>query len=271
MDYYKRLLKNVKQIRKLTSFEPEIALVLGSGLGDYASKIKVECEINYSLLKDFPVSTVAGHDGKFVFGTVGGKKIVAMKGRVHYYEGYDIHDVVLPIRLMKLLGAKKLILTNAAGGMDDDMNPGDFMMIKDHVSLFIPSPLIGKNIEELGTRFPDMTQVYSPDLQKKILEAASSLNIPIKQGVYVQLSGPQYETPHEIQILKKIANATGMSTVVEAIAAKHMGMEICGISLITNKAAGLSSSTLNHEEVKEAANKAARNFENLVTTLIERM
>lgn len=271
MDYMKRLENCVKQIRKITDFEPEVALVLGSGLGDYAKNIDVVAEVSYTLIKGFPVSTVAGHDGKFVFGTVGDKKIVAMKGRVHYYEGYKMEDVVLPMRVMKMLGATKVILTNAAGGMDDDMNPGDFMMITDHISCFVPSPLIGPNLEKLGTRFPDMSQVYSLELQKKIEDAAQALQIPLKKGVYIQLTGPQYETPTEIQMMRKFGNACGMSTVVEAIAARHMGLEICGISLITNKAAGLSKVQLNHEEVKAAADKAAADFEKLVSALIKSM
>lgn len=271
MDYMARLEKCVKQIRKVTDFEPEIAITLGSGLGDFAEKIDVKAEVRYSDIKGFPVSTVAGHDGKFVFGIVEGKKIVAMKGRVHYYEGYSMNEVVLPMRVMKMLGAKKVILTNAAGGMDDDMNSGDFMMITDHIACFVPSPLIGPNLEKLGTRFPDMSQIYSLELQKKIEEAAASLQIPLKKGVYIQLTGPQYETPTEIQMLRKFGNACGMSTVVEAIAARHMGLEICGISLITNKAAGLSKVQLNHEEVKAAADKAAKDFDRLITALIKSM
>ena len=260
----------LEQIRSKTDFEPLMAVVLGSGLGGYASKMEVVCEIPYSEIDGFPVSTVQGHDGKFLFGYVEGVPIVAMKGRVHFYEGYAIDDVVLPIRTMGLLGAKYILLTNAAGGIDFDFEPGDLMLIEDHISSFIRSPLIGENIEELGVRFPDMSRVYDLKLCECIRRAASSEGIDIKEGTYLQTSGPQFETPTEIKMFRTLgASAVGMSTVVEAIAAHHMGMRVCGISCISNMAAGILDQPLTHSEVQITADKVAHKFERLVSGLIK--
>ena len=260
----------LEQIRSKTDFEPLMAVVLGSGLGDYASKMEVVCEIPYSEIDGFPVSTVQGHDGRFLFGYVEGVPIVAMKGRVHFYEGYGIDDVVLPIRTMGLLGAKYILLTNAAGGIDLDFEPGDLMLIEDHISSFIRSPLIGENIEELGVRFPDMSRVYDLKLCDCIRRAASSEGIDIKEGTYLQTSGPQFETPTEIKMFRTLgASAVGMSTVVEAIAAHHMGLRVCGISCISNMAAGILDQPLTHSEVQITADKVAHKFERLVSGLIK--
>ena len=260
----------LEQIRSKTDFEPLMAVVLGSGLGGYASKMEVVCEIPYSEIDGFPVSTVQGHDGRFLFGYVEGVPIVAMKGRVHFYEGYGIDDVVLPIRTMGLLGAKYILLTNAAGGIDLDFEPGDLMLIEDHISSFIRSPLIGENIEELGVRFPDMSRVYDLKLCDCIRRAASSEGIDIKEGTYLQTSGPQFETPTEIKMFRTLgASAVGMSTVVEAIAAHHMGLRVCGISCISNMAAGILDQPLTHSEVQITADKVAHKFERLVTGLIK--
>ena len=260
----------LEQIRSKTDFEPLMAVVLGSGLGGYASKMEVVCEIPYSEIDGFPVSTVQGHDGRFLFGYVEGVPIVAMKGRVHFYEGYAIDDVVLPIRMMGLLGAKYILLTNAAGGIDLDFEPGDLMLIEDHISSFIRSPLIGENIEELGVRFPDMSRVYDLKLCECIRRAASSEGIDIKEGTYLQTSGPQFETPTEIKMFRTLgASAVGMSTVVEAIAAHHMGLRVCGISCISNMAAGILDQPLTHSEVQITADKVAHKFERLVTGLIK--
>ena len=260
----------LEQIRSKTDFEPLMAVVLGSGLGGYASKMEVVCEIPYSEIDGFPVSTVQGHDGRFLFGYVEGVPIVAMKGRVHFYEGYAIDDVVLPIRTMGLLGAKYILLTNAAGGIDLDFEPGDLMLIEDHISNFIRSPLIGENIEELGVRFPDMSRVYDLELCECIRRAASSEGIDIKEGTYLQTSGPQFETPTEIKMFRTLgASAVGMSTVVEAIAAHHMGMRVCGISCISNMAAGILDQPLTHSEVQITADKVAQKFERLVSGLIK--
>ncbi len=269
---YEKLLNCYKSIRKITAFEPEVALVLGSGLGGYADDIQIECEVDYHDIEDFPVSTVPGHAGKFVFGYVDKKKVVCMKGRVHYYEGYPISDVVLPTRLMKMLGAKTLFLTNASGGINADFEAGDFMMLNDHVSVFAPNPLVGPNIDELGTRFPDMSHVYDEELQKVIRDAAKKLGIVLKEGIYAQLTGPSFESPAEIQMLSKLGiDAVGMSTVVEAITANHMGMKICGISCVCNMAAGICKTPLTHEEVQAAANAAAPKFKSLVTETIRMM
>ena len=258
------------QIRRKTDFVPRTALVLGSGLGGYAEQIEGVCEISYSEIEGFPVSTVPGHEGKFVFGYVGQEPVVCMQGRVHYYEGYAVRDVVLPIRLMRLLGAERLVLTNAAGGIRKDLEAGDLMLITDQVSLFAPNPLVGPNEEAFGVRFPDMSRIYDPALRAVIQKAAEEESIPLKEGVYVQLTGPSFETPAEIRMLGLLGcDAAGMSTAVEAIAAVHAGMKVCGISCISNKAAGLSERPLSHEEVQEAANLAAPRFIRLLTKTLE--
>ena len=260
------------RIREKTDFKPEIALILGSGLGDYADGIQIETTVDYSEIEGFPVSTVTGHKGRFVFGYVGEVPVVIMQGRVHYYEGYPMTDVVLPTRLMGLLGAKKLILTNAAGGINEHFRPGDFMMITDHIATGVPSPLIGPNLEELGPRFPDMSEVYSRRIQDVIREAASDCGISLREGVYVQLTGPNYETPAEVKMCKIWGgDAVGMSTACEAVAARHMGMEIGGISCITNLAAGISKEKLDHKEVQETADRVSKDFKRLVTKIIETM
>ena len=273
---YEKLTDCLRQVREKTDFVPEIALVLGSGLGDYGETIDKVCEIDYHEIEGFPVSTVPGHAGKFIFGYVrdAARKVpvVLMSGRVHYYEGYEITDVVLPVRLMGLLGAGVLFLTNAAGGIAPRLKVGDLMLIQDHISSFVPNPLRGENIEELGTRFPDMTAVYTPRLQEIITEAAADSGIKLQKGVYLQTGGPSFETPAEIRLYQRMgADAVGMSTVVEAIAARHMNLEICGISCISNKAAGFNEKPLTHAEVKEAADAAAPRFRALVTESILRI
>ena len=266
---YEKLQKCVSVIREKTDFVPEVALILGSGLGEYAKNMDVKAESPYSEIEGFPVSTVAGHDGRFLFGYVGKVPMVIMKGRVHYYEGYPMTDVVLPTRLMGMLGAKKLILTNAAGGVNLNYKPGDFMLLTDHITTAIPSPLIGENPEELGTRFPDMSEVYSLRMREIIKAEAEKLEIPLREGVYVQFTGPAYETPAEIRMCRSWGgDAVGMSTACEAVAAKHMGMEICGISCITNMAAGVSKKPLNHKEVQETADRVAVQFKELITAVV---
>lgn len=268
---YNKLQHCYECVRKKTDFVPKAAIVLGSGLGDYAETIRVEDELSYSEIDGFPVSTVPGHAGKFIFGYVDRIPVVCMKGRVHFYEGYPISDVVLPARLMRLMGAEILFLTNAAGGVNTSFHAGDLMMIKDHISVFAPNPLIGPNIDELGTRFPDMSEVYDSDLQKAIISAAKENGIFLQEGVYAQLTGPSFESPAEIRMLRALGcDAVGMSTVVEAIAANHMGMKICGISCICNLAAGMTVNPLTHKEVQEAADKAAPNFKKLVTETVKK-
>ena len=262
---YEKLLNCYKCYKEKIDFEPKVAVVLGSGLGNFAKTVDVRAELPYSEIEGFPVSTVPGHAGKFIFGYIHEVPVVLMQGRVHFYEGYPITDVVLPARLMKLMGAKILFLTNAAGGIDPSFHAGALMLIRDHISCFAPNPLIGANIEELGTRFPDMSHVYDEDLQDIIRGSAKENDIELFEGVYAQLTGPSFESPAEIRMLHTLgANAVGMSTVVEAIAANHMGMKICGISCISNLAAGMSSSPLNHEEVQAAADAVAPKFEKLL-------
>ncbi|MDE7334414.1 MAG: purine-nucleoside phosphorylase [Lachnospiraceae bacterium] len=266
---YEKVAKCYESIKDRLPFQPKVALVLGSGLGNYADTMDVKAQIDYSEIDGFPVSTVPGHEGRFIFGYVKDVPVVCMKGRVHYYEGYPITDVVLPTRLMKMMGAEILFLTNASGGINPSFGAGSFMLIKDHISCFAPNPLIGANIEELGCRFPDMSTVYDRKLQEIIRQKARECNIPLHEGVYVQLTGPSFESPAEIKMLRGLgADAVGMSTVVEAIAANHMGMKICGISCVANLAAGMTDQPLTHEEVQEASNKAAPLFRQLVTEAI---
>lgn len=262
----------LKCIRNKTDFQPKVALVLGSGLGDLAEQIQIVSSIDYSEIDGFPQSTVIGHKGRFVFGYIDTTPVVIMQGRVHYYEGYTMEEVVLPIRLMHAMGADILFLTNAAGGLGDNFECGDLMLITDHIGCFVPNPLLGKNEDTLGTRFPDMSSVYDKELQEVILSASEKLNISMKKGVYLQLTGPSYETPAEIQMCKMLgASAVGMSTVVEAIVANHMKMKICGISFISNLAAGINKSPLSHEEVKAAADAVAPQFQALVKLAISKM
>lgn len=269
MNIYEKLKNACEAVREKTDFIPETALVLGSGLGAFGVRVKKVCEISYGEIKGFPVSTVAGHNGKFIFGFIGSIKVVVMQGRVHYYEGYDVSDVVMPIRLMGMLGAKKIILTNAAGGINKNFNQGCLMLITDHISSLVPSVLRGQNIDELGVRFPDMTEVYSEKMRAAAKKVAKKAGIRLEEGVYIQTQGPNYETPCEINAYRMWgADAVGMSTACEAIAAKHMGMEICGISCITNMAAGLNNAPLTHEEVKATADRVAGEFERLVEGLI---
>lgn len=259
-------------IRERTDFVPKVALTLGSGLGNFADQIQVACEISYKDLPGFPVSTVAGHDGKFIMGYVGEVPVICMKGRVHYYEGYPMEQVVLPARVMHALGAEILFLTNAAGGTKENWRPGQLAMITDHIACFVRNPLIGPNDDDEGVRFPDMSEVYDKELQALLMSTAQENNIPLDTGCYVQLTGPSFETPAEIRMIKALGgDLVGMSTVVEAIVARHMGMRVCGVSLVSNLAAGISPVPLSHKDVSEAGEKAAPMFTRLVASAIERM
>lgn len=269
---YNKLMSCLASVREKTNFKPEVALILGSGLGDFADEIKIVDTIEYTDIEGFPVSTVKGHKGRFVFGYVEETPVVIMQGRVHYYEGYPMSDVVLPTRLMGMMGAKKLLLTNAAGGCNKNFKPGDLMMITDHLTTGVPSPLIGPNIEELGTRFPDMSEVYSKRLQEVITNCAKECGIELQKGVYVQFTGPNYETPAEVRLAQIWGgDAIGMSTACEAMTARHMGMEVCGISCITNMAAGISEVALDHKEVQETADRVAKAFKALVAKIVVNM
>lgn len=269
---YEKLLACYESVSEKIDFKPKVALVLGSGLGGFGEEIQVVETLDYGEIEGFPVSTVPGHMGRFLFGYVGSVPVVAMQGRVHYYEGYSMDMVVLPVRLMKMMGAEILFLTNAAGGVNYDFHPGDLMVIKDQIASFVPSPLIGANIEELGPRFCDMSEVYDKSLRSLIEKTAEDLGISIREGVYLQFSGPAYETPSEVRMARVLgADAVGMSTACEAVAANHMGMKICGISCITNLACGMSEKPLSHQEVQETADRVGALFQKLVKESIIRM
>ena len=269
---YEKLMNCYESFRKQVDFKPEVAIVLGSGLGDFADESRVEAELPYEKIDGFPVSTVVGHAGKFIFGYLKDVPVVCMKGRIHYYEGYAMSDVVLPTRLMKLMGAKILFLTNASGGINKEFKAGDLMLITDHIAALVQNPLIGPNMEELGTRFPDMSEVYRKDLCELIRTTAKENGVDLKEGVYIQFTGPSYETPAEVRAAGILgADAVGMSTAVEAIAANHMGMKVCGISCVCNLAAGISPTPLTHAEVQEAADAASEKFRVLVRESVLKM
>lgn len=269
MDKYFKLNRCLDIIRKETDFVPRVGIILGSGLGALADEIEVRASINYSDIEGFPISTVAGHKGRFVFGYIDHVPVVIMQGRVHYYEGYSMEEVVLPTRLMRLMGAEIIMLTNAAGGVNFNFKSGDFMIIEDHISTFVNSPLVGANIDEMGLRFPDMSMVYDKNLNSIIEQTASDLGIDIKRGVYMQLSGPNFETPAEVRMCRTLgADAVGMSTACEAMAAKHCGFKVCGISCISNLACGMTDSPLTHEEVQQTADRVAVLFKKLITNSV---
>lgn len=269
---FDRLREGYQYCRSVTDFRPQVGLILGSGLGNYARNMDVVCEIPYNEIPGFPVSTVEGHDGRFLFGHIGGVPAVVMKGRVHFYEGYTMEEVVMPVRLMKILGIETLFLTNAAGGINRSFQAGDFMMLTDHISSFVPSPLVGENVEEFGTRFPDMTHIYDEELQQLIRDTAREEQIEVKEGVYLQTSGPNFESPAEIRMFAALgADAVGMSTACEAMAARHAGIRVCAISCISNMACGITGAELSHVEVQETADRRAEEFERLVTSVISRL
>ncbi len=256
-------------IRSKIEMQPEIAAVLGSGLGVLADEVEEAVEINYADIPHFPVSTVEGHAGKLVIGKLEGKAVMVMKGRFHYYEGYGMDEVAFPIRVMKLLGINNLLVTNAAGGINKKFEPGDLMLIKDHIKFFSESPLRGKNIEAFGPRFNDMSDCYTAALRETAKEIAYGLGLVLQEGVYGFMPGPSYETPAEIKMLDVLgADAVGMSTVPEVIVATHAGMKILGISCISNMAAGILDQPLHHEEVMETAESVKEKFLTLVRAII---
>lgn len=267
---YEKLERAYKDLRTKTDFEPELAIVLGSGLGKLADQVEKLGELSYKDIEGFPVSTAPGHKGRFIFTEIHGVKTVIMQGRVHYYEGYPMSDVVLPTRLMGMMGAKTLIVTNACGGANPEFNVGDLMVIRDHIAQFVPSPLIGTNVEQLGVRFPDMTEVYKKEYGDLVLKIGQEKGFNMREGVYCQFTGPAYETPTEVRMAALLgADAVGMSTTVESTAARHMGMDVCGISLITNKAAGLSDELLSEQEVIDAGEAASEYFIELVLEFVK--
>lgn len=261
----------IDYIKRKGITEPKVGLILGSGLGDLADEIEESIQLDYSDIPNFPVSTVEGHDGKLVYGTLAGKKVIALKGRFHYYEGYDLNKVTFPVRIFNELGVESVIITNAAGGVNESFNPGDLMIITDHLNFTGSNPLIGQNISEHGPRFVDMTETYSQRGQQLLKDIAKDNDFPIKEGVYTWFTGPTYETPAEIKATRVMGgDAVGMSTVPEAIVAKHCGLEVFGISCITNLAAGMQAE-LNHEEVVEVSTKVKPRFKLLITELINQI
>lgn len=269
---YTKINEAASYIQKQYASPIDIAIILGSGLGPLANEIKNPTIIDYADIPHFPVSTIPGHEGKLYIGHIGEKTVCAMKGRFHYYEGHDMETITLPIRVFSKLGISKLIVTNACGGIRDDLNPGQITLISDHIGFMLPSPLRGPNLDEFGPRFKDMTEVYSKEYRDIAKETAMKLNISLQEGVYAFFKGPMFETPAEIRALKVIgADMVGMSTVPEAIVARHCGMKTLGISLITNKAAGLGNSELNHQEVMETANKAEKDLVKLTKEIIQQM
>lgn len=269
----RRKLTEAKQyIKERLTSNINIGLVLGSGLGELAEQIQNPLVLPYKDIPHFPVSTVPGHEGQLVIGTVQDKEVVAMQGRFHYYEGYSMDEVVLPIRVMSLLGIDSLIVTNAAGGINDRFSNGDLMIIEDHLNFFGTNPLIGPNDETLGPRFPDMTEAYDRKFIQLTKDAATKLNIPIQQGVYAGVTGPVYETPSEVKMLQVLgADAVGMSTVPEVIAARHMGLRVLGITCISNLASGINTTELSHEEVIKTTNHVKASFIRLVKQVIATM
>ena len=244
--------------------------MLGSGLGDFASSLSQAVSIRYEDIPNWPVSTVAGHEGRLVIGELAGRAVVALSGRAHFYEGHDLRTVTFSTRVLGALGVKVLILTNAAGGVNTSFTPGDLMIIDDHINLLGSNPLVGPNDERFGVRFPDLTNVYSPRLRQAADAAGQALGIPLRHGIYVGWHGPSYETPAEVRYLRTIgADAVGMSTVPEAIVARHMGVEVLGISCITNLAAGVLPQPLNHDEVLETAKRVRGKFISLLTNIVD--
>jgi purine-nucleoside phosphorylase len=269
---YERAEHAARVIRSKTSEEPRIAIVLGSGLGGFADDFEDAIAIPYEDIPDFKRSTAEGHAGRLVVGKVDNIPVLAMQGRVHYYEGYSLEDVTFPIRVFKLLGVKTLILTNAAGGINIELDQGTLMVISDHLNLMGINPLRGENDDRFGPRFPDMTAVYSPELQELVVEEAHAMGVELRRGVYAALSGPSYETPAEIVLMRNFgADAVGMSTVPEAIVARQVDIEVLGISCITNMAAGISDEPINHEEVMETGNRVRETFTRLLRRVIGRI
>ncbi|MBR3227286.1 MAG: purine-nucleoside phosphorylase [Erysipelotrichaceae bacterium] len=268
-EYFK---KSADYIKERIDTTPEIGLILGSSLGPLAAGIEDPIVIDYKDIPNFLISTVKSHAGKLIFGKVGGKEIVCMSGRFHSYEGYDFEQLVIPIRVMKLLGVKTVILTNAAGGVNPEYNVGDIMIVKDHIKLNGSSPLRGPNVEEFGPRFFDVTYMYDPELRKLAWDCAKESRLTFREGVYMFMPGPQFETPAEIRAIRLLGgDSVGMSTVTEALTAAHCGMKVLAFSVITNMAAGVIDRALTTEEVTEAANMIAENFSSYIKNVISRI
>ena len=266
---YERAEHATRIIRARTTVEPRIAVVLGSGLGGFADDFEEPVAIPYDEIPGFSRSTAQGHVGRMVIGKIDGIPVLAMQGRLHYYEGYSLEEVTFPVRTFGLLGIKTLVLTNASGGINVQLSQGALMVISDHVNLMGVNPLRGPNDERFGPRFPDMSAVYSAELQELVVEEAKAIGIEVRRGIYGALSGPSYETPAEIHLLRNLgADAVGMSTVPEAIVARHMGLEVLGISCITNMAAGISDEPINHEDVMATGDRVRETFTELLRRVI---
>lgn len=272
MSTYEKILQSVEFLKSKTALRPTLGVVLGSGLGSFGNLVKKEFVARFEEIPNFHKPSVVGHGGQLIFGTLEGVPLIVQQGRIHYYEGHSMEEVVHPVRVLAQLGVKSVVLTNAAGGIQSGLSPGDLLVIRDHLNLMGANPLRGPNISELGPRFPDMTTAYSKRLRKIIETAYKRHNLRYCEGVYAALAGPTYETAAEIQYLKKIgADAVGMSTVPETIALRHMNVEVVGISCITNMAAGLSSQEISHEEVTETGKRVEKVFANLLTDIIKGM
>ena len=268
----KKIQEATAYIQSIVSTQPRLGIVLGSGLGSFTKELNIEKEIPYSDIPHFPVSTVKGHNSKLIFGELSGKNVVVMAGRFHYYEGYDAQDVVFPIRVMRMLGIEQLLLSNAAGGTNPDFKVGDLMIITDHISQFHINPLIGKNIEELGTRFPDMSEAYSKALVAKAKTIAGAAGYDIKTGVYIGVTGPTFETRAEYKMVHILgADAVGMSTVQEVIAAVHMGLPVFAISVITDLGIREEENVITHEEVLQAAREAEPKLTHIFKEMIAQL
>lgn len=269
MKYFDKVLEAKNYlIKEIGNRKIDLGIVLGSGLGFFADYLEDKVAISFKDIPNFGTSRVVGHSNRIIVGNLKGKRVLVMEGRIHYYEGFSMKEVTLPIRVMKELGINKLILTNSAGGIG--IKPGTLMLIEDHLDLFCPNPLLGENVEEQGTRFPDMSEVYSKKLINKLISVNENLGVNLDRGVYSYLTGPSYETPFDIKVLGKLGvSAVGMSTVPEAIVASHCGMEVLGISCITNLAAGISNNPLTHEEVVETTNRVSKDFVKLLTAIVE--
>ncbi len=268
----KRIEKIAAYIKEKVDYVPEVLVILGSGLGSMADEVEDKILLPYHEIDDFLVSTVEGHEGQFVFGTYKGKKVVMMQGRFHYYEGYSMKEITLPVYVMSKLGVKNMVVTNACGGVNKDFTPGDLMLIEDHLNFTGNNPLMGPNFEEFGPRFPDMSRVYNRDLMALAVKIGEEENIPLKKGVYAIYTGPSYETPAEIRAYRILgADAIGMSTVPEAIVANYAGMRVLGVSCITNMASGILDQPLNHKEVIEVSTRVKGSFTTLISRVIEEM
>ena len=270
MTNYEKIVAAVEYIHTRVSIRPTIGLVLGSGLGGYADTLEEAVRIPYSEIPNFPVPTIPGHSGALVFGKKCGQEVVVLQGRIHFYEGLPQQEITLPIRVLAALGVKTVVLTNACGGVNLEFNPGDLMLISDHINYSGGNPLVGPNMDEFGPRFLDMSDLYTASLRAQIKEKAKGAGISLQEGVYAMYSGPNYETPAEIRMFRMMgADTVGMSTVPEAIVAGHCGMQVVGVSCVTNMAAGVLPVKLSHEEVTETANRVKKVFQKLIDLIVE--